>query len=170
MTLTSRLRQTLPRFILSTACALGAGCSSLPEARDSTLDRSEPELGAAVAPQPDGSLYQALGGAAGIESLSRGFIRAIAADERIREHFRDTDISRFHSKLQEQLCQISGGGCEYSGDSMIDSHAGLGIDRVDFNAVVEALMKAMDQNRIPVSAQNRLLAALAPMHGEIVEE
>src|SRR5690554_2532380 len=40
--------------------------------------------------------------------------------------------------------------------------------RADFNALVEALQLAMDDHQISISAQNRLLALLAPMHAEIV--
>ncbi|MCF5965464.1 group 1 truncated hemoglobin, partial [Xanthomonas perforans] len=38
----------------------------------------------------------------------------------------------------------------------------------DFSALVEDLNWAMDQRKIPRRTQNRLLARLAAMHGEIV--
>ncbi len=62
----------------------------------------------------------------------------------------------------------TGGGCDYTGDDMQRTHAGMNISRVKFNAIVEALMRAMDKNDIPQGTQNRLLAIYAPMHSDIV--
>jgi hemoglobin len=53
---------------------------------------------------------------------------------------------------------------------MAESHAGLGITRADFNALVEDLQTAMNARGIPFRAQNKLLAVLAPMHREVVTE
>ena len=52
---------------------------------------------------------------------------------------------------------------------MKDSHAGMGITRTDFNALVEDLVAAMEAQNVSVSAQNRLLKKLAPMNRDIVE-
>lgn len=44
----------------------------------------------------------------------------------------------------------------------------LGLDRADFNALVEDLQIAMNQRGIPFRSQNKLLAVLAPMHREVI--
>jgi hemoglobin len=51
---------------------------------------------------------------------------------------------------------------------MVEAHAQHRITDADFNALVEDLIWAMDQRHIPRTAQNRLLARLAPMHPDIV--
>ena len=38
----------------------------------------------------------------------------------------------------------------------------------NFNALVEVLQQSMDAQGIPFSAQNKLLAQLAPMHRDII--
>lgn len=114
------------------------------------------------------ALYEELGGAAGVEKLTTDFIREIAADDRIKGRYRDSDIGRFHRMLIEQMCKETGGGCAYTGDDMRRTHAGMNINRVEFNGIVEALMRAMDNNGIPQGTQNRLLEIYAPMHGDIV--
>jgi len=43
------------------------------------------------------------------------------------------------------------------------------VRRADFNALVELLQVTMDARGVPVRAQNRLLALLAPMHRDIIE-
>ncbi|MFK7862223.1 MAG: group 1 truncated hemoglobin [Granulosicoccus sp.] len=114
------------------------------------------------------TLYEQLGGRTGVEKLSEQFIIHIAADKRIRERFAKSDIGRFHLMMQEHLCDISDGPCEYSGDDMQKTHGGMNIRSSEFNAVVEALMNAMDVVQLPISTQNRLLARLGPLRPEIV--
>jgi hemoglobin len=51
---------------------------------------------------------------------------------------------------------------------MRESHRGMTVTEVEFNAVVQALADALDELDVPVPAQNRLLARLAPLRDEIV--
>jgi len=123
----------------------------------------------AAPPLPrDDSLYQALGGMEGIAVLVEKLLLRIAEDDRIVHHFLDSDIDRLNEKLIEQICFEAGGPCEYTGDSMPDSHAGMAIDEAEFNALVEDLIDAMNALRLPVTTQNHLLARLAPMRGDII--
>lgn len=114
------------------------------------------------------SLYQDLGEQEGIALLMEEMLFNISDDRRIRHHFADTDMLHLHQMLTEQVCELAGGPCVYSGEDMVDSHTDMNVSRADFNALVEALQLAMDDNGVSVSAQNRLLALLAAMHPEIV--
>ena len=146
---------------------LGACAATPPADPQGAAAGGEPALGAATVPAP--TLYDELGGASGVEALTEQFIREIAADERIRGRYRDTDIGRFHRMMKEQMCMRTGGGCEYTGDDMKRTHAGMDIQPNEFNAIVEALMRAMDEQGLPVSTQNRLLSLYAPMRAEIID-
>jgi len=120
-------------------------------------------------PPKDDSLYRDLGAMPGITRIVEGMLLNIARDERIVERFRRIDIQRLRNKLIEQFCVEAGGPCTYTGDSMAESHKGQNVSRSDFNALVEDLIKAMDSEGIPVPTQNRLLARLARMRGEVIE-
>lgn len=113
------------------------------------------------------SLYQQLGGEAGIAAITDGLLHEIEHDQRIVHHFADTDIERFRRLLAEQLCELSGGPCVYSGGTMQQSHTGFNISLADYDALVEGLIKVMQQQNISVSAQNQLLSLLAPMYKDI---
>jgi Truncated hemoglobins len=115
-------------------------------------------------------LYDALGQQQGISQLMESFVLEIAADERIIHHFENVDIDRFHRMLSEHICELSGGPCEYTGESMVTVHTGMNISRAEFNAVVEHLMTAMDEQQLPVSTQNRLLAILAAFRKEVIHQ
>lgn len=116
----------------------------------------------------ESTLYDELGGIKGIERLVDGFIYQIGFDEVIVAHFGDTDLARFRSKLIEQICELSDGPCRYSGDSMIDVHAGMNISESDFNRTVDLLIVAMDRSGVPETARNRLLARLVPLREEMI--
>ncbi|NQE47445.1 cyanoglobin [Herbaspirillum rubrisubalbicans] len=126
-------------------------------------------LGLAQAQEaPDDSLFKALGGLPVIEQVVQDFMDIMLADARIRHTFDHSNIQRVKDKLVEQFCQISGGGCTYTGDPMKEVHQGLKLSNADFNALVEDLQAAMDQHDIATRTQNRLLALLAPMQRDTV--
>lgn len=120
-------------------------------------------------PPKDDSLYRDLGSLPGITRIVEGMLLNIARDERIVERFRRIDIQRLRSKLIEQFCVEAGGPCTYTGDSMAESHKGQHLSRSDFNALVEDLIASMDKEGIAVPVQNRLIARLAAMRGEVIE-
>ncbi|MDP5137178.1 group 1 truncated hemoglobin [Rheinheimera baltica] len=113
------------------------------------------------------SLYQQLGAEAGIEAIVDGLLYEIEHDKRIVHHFADTDIARFRRLLAEQLCQLSGGPCVYTGGTMQESHTGFNISLADYDALVEGLISVMQRQNISIAAQNQLLALLAPMYKDV---
>lgn len=96
------------------------------------------------------------------------FLYALADNDRSLPLFANTNIERFRTQFALQLCAVSGGPCEYGGDGMAATHRGMNIDRAQFNTVVSDLIQAMEAQKVPTSAQNALLARLAPMYSEIV--
>jgi hemoglobin len=114
------------------------------------------------------ALYDELGGEPGVAAIVDAFILEIAQDELVRPHFRTIDIAGFRGRLEEFLCVVADGECKYSGRSMPEAHATLGIERAAFNSIVEDLIAAMDSNGISYATQNALLARLAVMEADIV--
>lgn len=125
-------------------------------------------LCAACSPVRKTTLHDDLGGKAGVDAIVDSLLNIFADDRRVGPFFANSNIPRFRRLFAQYLCQASDGGCDYEGDDMQESHTGLGITDKSFNAVVEDLQQAMDQNRVPVRIQNRLLARLAPQHKHIV--
>ena len=122
---------------------------------------------ATIASRTD-TLYEALGERDGISRLVDSFLLQIASDERISHRFVETNIKRFRRMLNMQFCAVTDGPCIYDGDDMRKTHAGLSIREAEFNAVVECLMDAMDENEIAIGVQNRLLTRFARMQRDIV--
>jgi len=114
------------------------------------------------------SIYQAWGGKAGIRAVMDDFVPRLVVDPRTAPFFKGVNLDNLTKQLTEQLCQEAGGPCTYQGAPMKLVHQDLEIRRRDFNALVEILQQSMDAKGIPFSAQNGMLARLAPMHRDIV--
>lgn len=140
-------------------------------------------LATAQTPPTDDSNYRALGGKEGIANIVNTFIPMILADERIKDSFKDFDMKQLNERLQVQFCEFSGGPCTYTGhykDKTMDGkgsvrdmatvHVDLKITNAQFNALTEDLQIAMEQNKVPTSASNKLIGKLAPMQRAIVTQ
>lgn len=127
-----------------------AGCQSMAEKTD-----------------PSESLYKQLGERSGIASIVEDLLYLIVEDDRVNEQFRGVDVRQFHTNLTDQLCELSGGPCTYSGREMRESHADMNVTDTQFNALAENLILAMEQNNIPTGAQNRLIKRLVPLYPQI---
>jgi len=115
------------------------------------------------------TLYDDLGGPDKVSALVDRFLWNLADDERVNERFVESDLSRLRTKMIEHFCLVSSGPCEYTGDDMRRTHAGMGIDDAEFNVVVENLIEAMETLDIDTGVQNRLLKRLARFYPDIVE-
>lgn len=125
---------------------------------------------AACASSRSASLYEALGGEPGVRQLIDEVVLELHADRRINALFKETDDAYFKERLFEQFCQISGGGCEYTGLDMEEAHSGMELTETDFNIFVEDARIGMTRAGISIGAQNRLLALLRPMHGDTLHK
>jgi len=109
------------------------------------------------------SLYERLGGIDAIKAVVDDFVGNVAADKRINKFFANTDIYRLKRNLVAQICQGTGGPCTYTGRSMKDAHAGMGVRSRDFDALVGDLGKTLKKFKVPTREQHELVAILAPM-------
>lgn len=117
---------------------------------------------------PKKTLYDRLGGKPAITAVVDDFIGNVAADTRINGRFQGANIPRLKGMLVDQICQASGGPCQYTGRSMADAHRGMGITDAEFGALVEDLVKSLDKFKVPAGEKNELLTALGGMKRDIV--
>ncbi|MDR5906656.1 group 1 truncated hemoglobin [Franzmannia qiaohouensis] len=118
--------------------------------------------------QPSQPLYADLGGQPGIAAVVENLMYRIADDAHIVGFFANTNIDHFVASLEQQLCDISDGPCQYQGPPMDRAHQHMGLDDSHFNRLVEHLDAAMIDENIPLQTRNRLYARLAPLHADIM--
>ncbi len=134
------------------------GCQTTAQTPDD--DRS-------TAQSEQSDLYQQLGKRTGIAQIVEDLLFLIVEDQRINQQFKGMDVARFHRNLTDQLCELSGGPCTYSGREMRELHADMAITDTQFNALAENLILAMEKNGVPTGAQNRLLKQLIPLYPDV---
>jgi hemoglobin len=130
---------------------------------------SQSDANAGAAPFKGQAMWHAFHEQAGVNRVVDGFVDRNTSDRRIADIFKGQDLVRLRRTLKEQFCYILGGGCSYTGRDMRAGHKNLGVQRKDFNAVVENLQLEMAAEHISTFAQNRFLAKLAPMERQVVE-
>ena len=123
----------------------------------------------AGAAQAQGTLYERIGGEAKMRAVVTEFVDVMQADERINFTFANTDLAKFKKLLFEQLCNITGGPCQYTGRTMKESHQKLNVTNAQFNALAEDLYIAFERTHVPYHLQNKVVVLLAPMQKDIVK-
>jgi len=126
------------------------------------------DANAGATPIRGDAVYKAFHEKAGIDRVVARLIVLDKSDPRIKDIFAAADFEHLKTTLADQICYIVGGPCHYSGKDMKTAHKDMGVQTADFNALVQDLQIAMDAERVPFWAQNRLLAKLAPMERVVV--
>jgi len=117
----------------------------------------------------DNSLFERLGGIDSITAVVEDFRDRVAGDDRINQKFARTDLGRLTKMLIDQVCEAAGGPCKYSGRSMKEAHAGMGVTSGEFDALVGDLKSTLNQFKVRQTAQDELLGVLGPLKPDIVE-
>ncbi len=115
-------------------------------------------------------LLASFGGRAGLVSIMDDAMARWLANPRTRPFFADANQTHIKALLVEQFCVVMNGPCSYSGRTMAEAHRGMGVKEGDFYALVEELQIVLNAHKVPFRAQNRLIAALAPMHRDIIDK
>jgi hemoglobin len=116
------------------------------------------------------SLYDRLGGKDAITAVVDTFVAKVGGDQRINGFFAGTDLGKLKMHLVNQICSASGGPCTYTGRTMKQTHAGMGVTNAAFNALVEDLVSALDHHKVGKAEKDELLGVLGPMKSDIVEK
>jgi hemoglobin len=124
---------------------------------------------ASTAANASPTLYERIGGEAKLRATMHEFVLIMESDDRINFTFANTDLKKFEQLLFEQLCNLTDGGCKYTGRDMYTAHAKLNITDAQFNALAEDLYAAFDRVHVPYRLQNKVVALLAPMQRDVVK-
>lgn len=154
--------------ILLAAPALGQPLSPTPPGEEEVDPYTVSDANAGATPVAGQDLFAAFHGHEGISRIVDDLVEQVQNDPRLTEIFKASDFVRLRRTLKEQFCYILNGGCSYTGRDMKSVHADHGVTIAEFNALVEVLQSAMMREGVAFSAQNRLLAKLAPMKRETV--
>ncbi|MEK6541458.1 MAG: group 1 truncated hemoglobin [Pseudomonadota bacterium] len=114
-------------------------------------------------------LLDQFGGREGLVRIMDNVMERWLANPRTHPFFASSDQVRVKRQLVDQFCVILHGPCTYDGRAMAEVHRGMNVSEGSFYALVEELQVTLNQMNVPFRAQNRLIAALAPMSRDIID-
>jgi hemoglobin len=167
--MTSKALATGPFLaFLLVACGGSQSGSSTPQVTETVVDAGAPD----VAPPPLPALFIRLGGKENLAKIVDSLLANASADPELKKAFaKTTGAKAEHLKamLVDQLCELSGGDCKYTGKTMRDAHKGMKISDSQWKAFLLDLDYALQENKIADADRAELAGLLGPLKEEMTE-
>jgi hemoglobin len=117
------------------------------------------------------SLFNRLGGEDKVRTIVNDTYHNHVTNPIIQGRFVDTDHETVKQKVYEIFASATGAeDVEYTGRDMLTTHRGMNINEMEFNAVVDDVMAALDENGVAQQEKNEVLAILWSVRGDIVNK
>lgn len=148
------------KFFTIAFCALISllGCSQLATKSNS----SEPPKTNA-----QDSLFNRMGGLPVIKIIVSETIDEVSSNPKTSRSFKDIKLPKLKESVVSQICKLTGGGCEYDGETMLNSHKDAKISTAEFELFVSVFRESLSRHT-NTREKNELLKILAPMKRDIV--
>jgi hemoglobin len=115
------------------------------------------------------SLYDRLGGSAGIAKIVDDTVAAHLQNPLIRPRFENVkDLEHLKQMARDFFCAGSGGPEKYAGKDMRATHKGMNISEQEYLAVMDDIMKALDNQRVDDDTKKDVLAILYSLKGDMI--
>ena len=114
------------------------------------------------------SLFERLGGVKGITSLANDVIDNHLANKTIATRFANSDVPRIKNAAATFFIAGTGGPDVYKGKDLLSAHKGMNISAVEFMAVLDDALAALNKNSIDQREQEEVLFVLYSMRSQIV--
>lgn len=147
--------------------ALGKVVNSL---RDQIVEEKQPD------PPKKDTLWERLGGEAGVTKVVDDFVQRAATDKDLN-FFRDgkfaldaQGVTKLKKHLVDMISAVSDGPREYKGREMKEAHKGMAITEQEFNKTAAHLAAALKAAKVPDKTAGELLTLVASTKDQIVEK
>jgi hemoglobin len=114
------------------------------------------------------SLYERLGGTEGITKIASDLVDLHMANPKIAARFTDTDVDAAKNGAATFFIAGSGGPNVYEGKDMAETHKGMNISDVEFVAVLDDALQALDMNNVGQREKEEVLYILYSMKQDVV--
>jgi hemoglobin len=110
-----------------------------------------------------------------MEEIVDEWMRLNLADPRIASYFAKTTakperLQKLRRNLNEQMCELADGPCQYKGGDMKKVHDGMNLGEDQFVPFAENLFKSMQKHGVAEREKNEMLGRLGLVRSEIVPE
>ena len=114
------------------------------------------------------SLYERLGGEAGVRKIVNDVLEKNASNPLISYHFKNVDMDKLKQLVFEFFSMGTGGPHKYTGRDMRTSHTGMNINEDEWASATDDTIWALDTNGIGQEEKKEVIAILESLKGEIV--
>lgn len=114
------------------------------------------------------TLYERLGGADGIASISADLVRRHLENPIIKMRFADSDPAQLTQYVIEFFSMGSGGPAQYTGRDMPTAHKAMNINERELVTVLDDAMAALDAHDVDPVSRNEVLAILWSLKDEVM--
>lgn len=122
----------------------------------------------ATAYDPNASLYDRLGRRPRIEEIVEVIWANHTSNPAIKQRYVNSDGETVKRLVTEMCCAGFGGPEAYTGKDMISAHRGMNINEVEFIAVCDDVLDALDRCNVGKREKDEILAILYSLKAEIV--
>lgn len=159
----------LTAFLATAAVAVGCGSDETSNATSSTTTNASTSSSSTGG--GGDSLYDRLGGNAGITTVVGDFVGRVVGDPKINGYFMNNTVDGKHLTdcLVKQLGEATGGPEKYDCKDMKSVHEGMGISKADFDDLVGHLVAALQAAKVAQADIDTIAGVLLPMEKDIVE-
>jgi hemoglobin len=144
-----------------------------------TLAQEQPPSSAAAralnsTAAPQKSLYERLGGVYAISAVVDDFIERLLvndtlnANPAIREARQRVPKQGLKFHVTTQVCQVTGGPCQYTGRDMREAHAHLHISEREWQAMLADFRASLNKFDVPAAEQGELVDIVNSTKADIV--
>ena len=114
------------------------------------------------------SLFERLGGTDKITQVSGDIVDLHMKNKAISNRFVNSDIDKLKKTVSEFFITGTGGPSLYKGKDMLTVHKGMNISAIEFVAVLDDSLEAMQKNGIGQREQEEVLFILYSMRNDVI--
>ena len=114
------------------------------------------------------SLFERLGGNTGITAIAGDLVDNHLRNQAIANRFCETDIAALKNTAAAFIISGTGGENLYQGKDMVSVHKGMNISAIEFMAVLDDALSALEKNNIGQREQEEMLFILYSMRSQVV--
>ncbi len=114
------------------------------------------------------TLFERLGGVDGITRIAGDVVENHIRNPAIKQRFADADVDLLKNAAATFFIAGTGGPDVYKGKDLISAHKGMNISDVEFMAVLDDSMNALEKNDVGQREKEEVLFALYSMRAQIV--
>ena len=115
------------------------------------------------------TLYQRIGGYSSILQIATCLFEKHTANPIVKNRYINSDPDKVIRLVTEFMCSGFGGPELYTGKDMISAHKGINISEEEFNAVVDDVIAALEENSIEQSIKDEILVILWSLRREVIK-